>query len=239
VPQGKLRVQIESERQQAVVNSRLKVALDSVSTNVMVADAEGKIIYLNPAIQTLLRLADADVRAQVPGFFCEAVSGSQIDSLHQDTSRQTRLSELHDTHRAEMSLGKRVFRFVANPIIGDQGRIGTVVEWGNASQANKPATAARDQAEQVGALDVELTAYLQTAAMRSANTPPSRIVRTDFELMYWTFAQMLAHHTSNGCNLQTGDLLASGTTSGPGPDAKACLAEINQRGTRPLELPGG
>jgi methyl-accepting chemotaxis protein len=132
--QGKLRVQIESERQQAVVNSRLKVALDSVSTNVMVADAEGKIIYLNPVIQTLLRLADADVRAQVPGFFCEAVSGSQIDSLHQDTSRQTRLSELHDTHRAEMSLGKRVFRFVANPIIGDQGRIGTVVEWTDRTQ---------------------------------------------------------------------------------------------------------
>jgi methyl-accepting chemotaxis protein len=132
--QGKLRVQIESERQQALVNSRLKVALDSVSTNVMVADAEGKIIYLNPAIQTLLRLAEADVRAQVPGFSCEAVSGSQIDSLHQDTSRQTRLSELHDTHRAEMSLGKRVFRFVANPIIGDQGRIGTVVEWTDRTQ---------------------------------------------------------------------------------------------------------
>jgi fumarylacetoacetase len=109
----------------------------------------------------------------------------------------------------------------------------------NASQANKLATAARDQAEQVGALDVELTAYLQTAAMRSAKAPPSRIVRTDFELMYWTFARMLAHHTSNGCNLQTGDLLASGTTSGPEPDAKACLAEISQRGTRPLELPGG
>jgi fumarylacetoacetase len=57
--------------------------------------------------------------------------------------------------------------------------------------------------------------------------------------MYWTLAQMLAHHTSNGCNLASGDLLASGTTSGPDPDAKACLAEINQRGTRPLELPTG
>jgi fumarylacetoacetase len=75
--------------------------------------------------------------------------------------------------------------------------------------------------------------------MRSANIEPLRIVRTDFRHMYWTLAQMLAHHTSNGCNLQAGDLLASGTTSGPEPDAKACLAEINQRGTRPLELPGG
>jgi fumarylacetoacetase len=66
-----------------------------------------------------------------------------------------------------------------------------------------------------------------------------RIVRTDFKHMYWTLAQMLAHHTSNGCNLETGNLLASGTTSGPEPDAKACFAEINQRETRAIELPGG
>jgi fumarylacetoacetase len=57
--------------------------------------------------------------------------------------------------------------------------------------------------------------------------------------MYWTLAQMLAHHTSNGCNMQTGDLIASGTTSGPEPDAGACLVEINQRGTRALDLPAG
>ena len=93
----------------------------------------------------------------------------------------------------------------------------------------------RDQ----GGLDIELTAHLQTARMRSENVPPTRIVRTNFKHMYWTLAQMLAHHTSNGCNMQTGDLFASGTTSAPDPDAKACLTEINQRGTRPLELPTG
>ena len=92
---------------------------------------------------------------------------------------------------------------------------------------------------QQGGLDIELTAYLHTARMRSENLPPARIVRTNFKHMYWTLAQMLAHHTSNGCNLHSGDLIASGTTSAPGPDAKACLAEINQRGTRPLELPTG
>jgi len=92
---------------------------------------------------------------------------------------------------------------------------------------------------QQGGLDIELTAHLQTARMRSEKLPPERIVRTNFKHMYWTLAQMLSHHTSNGCNLQTGDLFASGTTSAPDPDAKACLAEINQRGTRPLELPTG
>jgi fumarylacetoacetase len=92
---------------------------------------------------------------------------------------------------------------------------------------------------QHGGLDIELTAHLHTARMRSENVPPLRIVRTNFKHMYWTLAQMLAHHTSNGCNLASGDLIASGTTSAPDPDGKACLAEINQRGTRPLELPTG
>jgi fumarylacetoacetase len=92
---------------------------------------------------------------------------------------------------------------------------------------------------QQGGLNIELTAYLQTAGMRSENVPPVRIVRTNFKHMYWTLAQMLAHHASNGCNLRAGDLFASGTTSAPGPEAKACLAEINQRGTCPLELPTG
>jgi fumarylacetoacetase len=56
--------------------------------------------------------------------------------------------------------------------------------------------------------------------------------------MYWTIAQMLAHHTSNGCNLQPGDLIASGTVSGPEDQSRGCLLEITQ-GTQPLTLPGG
>ena len=92
---------------------------------------------------------------------------------------------------------------------------------------------------QLGGLNLELTAELQTARMRSEGIPARRIVRTNFKHMYWTLAQMLAHHASNGCNMQTGDLFASGTTSGPEPDAKACLVEINERGTRPIELPTG
>lgn len=92
---------------------------------------------------------------------------------------------------------------------------------------------------ELGNLDLELTVDLQSSRMRSEGVPPKRIVRTDFKHMYWSFAQMLAHHASNGCNLLTGDLIASGTTSGPEPDAKACLVEINQRGTREIELPTG
>jgi fumarylacetoacetase len=57
--------------------------------------------------------------------------------------------------------------------------------------------------------------------------------------MYWTLAQMVTHHASNGCNLRPGDLLASGTVSGPTPESRGCLLERTWRGTQPLELPTG
>jgi fumarylacetoacetase len=75
--------------------------------------------------------------------------------------------------------------------------------------------------------------------MKAGGLPAARIVRTNLRHLYWTFAQMLAQQTSNGCNVQPGDLIASGTVSGPEPEGRACLAEINQRGTQAIELPGG
>jgi fumarylacetoacetase len=57
--------------------------------------------------------------------------------------------------------------------------------------------------------------------------------------MYWSLAQQVAHHTVNGCNLRPGDLLASGTVSGPTPDSLGCLLELTWRGTKPLTLPDG
>ena len=57
--------------------------------------------------------------------------------------------------------------------------------------------------------------------------------------MYWTIAQMLVHHTSTGCNLNPGDLLASGTVSGPGEESRGCLLERTWRGEKPIKLPDG
>jgi fumarylacetoacetase len=93
--------------------------------------------------------------------------------------------------------------------------------------------------EKAGGMSIELSAHLQTPGMRAAGLPPERIVSTNLKSLYWTFAQMLAQQTSNGCNVQPGDLIASGTVSGPEPQGRACLAEINQRGSRPLDLPDG
>ena len=79
----------------------------------------------------------------------------------------------------------------------------------------------------------------RTVSLRDEGMAPVRVSRGGFAGMYWTFAQMLAHHASNGCNLQAGDLLASGTVSGPERESRGCLLERTWRGTEPLELPTG
>jgi fumarylacetoacetase len=107
------------------------------------------------------------------------------------------------------------------------------------SEPPVPAHLGSERDARAGGLQIELMAYLQTADMRREGLQPVRIVHTNLSHLYWTFAQMLAHHTSNGCNMQPGDLIASGTVSGPEPEGRACLAEINRRGTKPLDLPGG
>jgi len=83
--------------------------------------------------------------------------------------------------------------------------------------------------------DIELVAALQTAAMKERHV----ITRTNFQNLYWSVSQQLAHHTVNGCNLQPGDLLASGTISGPTEDSRGCMLELTWRGANPLQLSGG
>ena len=90
-----------------------------------------------------------------------------------------------------------------------------------------------------GGFDLKLRASLVSKRMREAHHGAERITSTNFKHMYWTFAQMLTHHASNGCNLMPGDIIASGTTSGPSDESRACLAEITSRGTNPLTLPNG
>jgi len=91
-----------------------------------------------------------------------------------------------------------------------------------------------------GAFDLTLEVWLQTAAMREAGTPAVRLSQGPWrEAGWWTVAQLLAHHTMGGCNLQPGDLLGTGTLSGPQPDQAGSLLELTQGGKVPLALPGG
>ena len=94
-----------------------------------------------------------------------------------------------------------------------------------------------DQAQ--GGLDLWLEVSLLSIRMREAGVAPMLLGRSNFRDMYWTLAQMLTHHASNGCNLRAGDLLASGTVSGADKPARGCLLELTSRGKDPVTLPTG
>lgn len=90
-----------------------------------------------------------------------------------------------------------------------------------------------------GAYDVILEASVSSATMREMSIAPMVLSRSEAQSLYWTPAQLVAHHTSNGCNLRPGDLLGSGTVSGPTDDSRACLLELTRRGADPVRLPTG
>lgn len=94
-------------------------------------------------------------------------------------------------------------------------------------------------AAEVGAVDLQLSVELQTAAMRARGEAGATISRTSWRHAYWTMAQLVAHHSVNGCNLRPGDLLGTGTLSGPTPAEAGALIELSVGGKRPLTLPGG
>jgi fumarylacetoacetase len=90
-----------------------------------------------------------------------------------------------------------------------------------------------------GGFDVRLEVLLETPRMHQAGEAPFLLSRSNLRELYWTLGQMLAHHTSNGCNLRTGDLLATGTVSGAATTARGCLLEITARGAQPVVLRDG
>lgn len=87
-----------------------------------------------------------------------------------------------------------------------------------------------------GALDIELEVLIESAQMRSQGLAPSRVSHTNFHHQYWTVAQMVTQHTMGGCNLQAGDLLGSGTISGPTPEEAGAIIELTKGGREPITL---
>jgi fumarylacetoacetase len=90
-----------------------------------------------------------------------------------------------------------------------------------------------------GGIDITVEVYIASRQMQEKGMEPLRVSRGSFADMYWTVAQMLTHHASNGCNLRPGDLLASGTVSGKDPASRGCLLELTWRGRDPVALPTG
>jgi fumarylacetoacetase len=90
-----------------------------------------------------------------------------------------------------------------------------------------------------GGFTLTLEVWLRSARMRADGVPAVRISQGSFLDLYWSLGQMLTHHTMNGCNLRPGDVLGSGTVSGPVPGSQGCLLELTRRGAEPLALPTG
>ncbi len=90
-----------------------------------------------------------------------------------------------------------------------------------------------------GGIDIIVEVWLASQRMRETGAPPLRMSRGSFRDAYWTIAQMLTHHTSNGCNLRPGDLFGSGTLSGPTRESLGCLLELTRRGAESFRLPTG
>jgi fumarylacetoacetase len=90
-----------------------------------------------------------------------------------------------------------------------------------------------------GAIAIELEVWLQTEKMRAAGYAGDRISRSNYADAYWTIAQLVAHHTINGCNLRDGDLFGTGTLSGPKPEEAGSMLELTQGGKQPITLSSG
>lgn len=92
---------------------------------------------------------------------------------------------------------------------------------------------------QQGAFDIQIEVLIETARMRELALPPERLCLTSYRHAYWTLAQLITHHTVNGCNLQAGDLLGTGTLSGPTPTEAGALIELTVGGKQPVTLASG
>ena len=96
-----------------------------------------------------------------------------------------------------------------------------------------------DKDKHAGGIDLIIEVYIRSMMMREGHLRPSRLSAASLADMYWTPAQMLTHHTSNGCNLRPGDLLGSGTISGPESGSQGCLLELTRKGAEAITLPTG
>lgn len=112
-------------------NSRIKQALDGVTTNTMIADADRKIVYINKSVHSMLKKREGALRKTLPNFNADGLIGQSIDVFHKNPSHQSNLlASMKDTHRAQITVADLHFGLTANPVYDDDGnRIGSVVEW--------------------------------------------------------------------------------------------------------------
>jgi methyl-accepting chemotaxis protein len=129
--QSGLKERLERDAAAAAENARVRVSLDKVSTSVMIADVDGKIIYLNDSVFALFRNRAAEIRSQIPAFDPDRLLGSSFDAFHRSPAHQRNmLGKLIGSATADFSLGSARLRVIASPVLDGAGvRLGTVVQW--------------------------------------------------------------------------------------------------------------
>ena len=129
--QAGLNARIAEDHRIADETMRIKVALDVTSTNVMVADPDGRIIYCNASVLQMMRQAESDLRAALPDFRADAILGANFELFQRQTGqRRHQLATLSGTEQSELSIGRRHFVLTVSPIVNARGEhLGTVAEW--------------------------------------------------------------------------------------------------------------
>ena len=141
----------------AEFNLRLRVALESVSGSVMIADTGNNVIFMNKSVEQMLQAAESDIRKDLPNFATGKVLGSNIDIFHKNPAHQRdMLAKLRDTYKTNIKVGGRTFGLIASPIVDAKGqRAGTVVEW-------------QDKTTELAARDAELKAMGENTRIKNA-----------------------------------------------------------------------
>lgn len=131
--QTKLNSDMDREKEMSAINMRIKIALDNVSSNVMVADNNRNIIYMNKSASVMFKLAEAGIKKELPNFDADNLINTNIDGFHKNPAHQSKLlATFTSTFETEMVVGGHTMSIVANPVINDNGdRLGSVVEWGD------------------------------------------------------------------------------------------------------------
>lgn len=155
-----MRASLLQAQKMADENARIRAALDSVSTSVMIADAERYIVYVNPAQEKLLQAAESDMRKDLPQFSASNIVGRNIGEFHKNPAHQKqKLDQMQGTNTLELKLGGRTMKLVMNPVIGSNGqRNGTVVEWVDRTEELLALTKEKARADHLARINAALEA---------------------------------------------------------------------------------
>lgn len=129
--QSSLKERTERDRAAAMENARIRTALDKAASNIMVADTDGKIVYMNESVLSMFRSNANEIRKHLPQFDPDRVLGANFDSFHRNPSHQRNLlTGLRGVHTSDLVLGDASLRIIGTPVTGTDGqRVGTVLQW--------------------------------------------------------------------------------------------------------------